>query len=530
VTHRLAFLPLLALCACQTTDGAHDTTGDPIDPLGGDGVGELELDADELQFGTVNLGSSGEASVLLSNIGDGDLSIEALAISPEDAFFTVDPLQGLVLPAGQSVELGVHYTPLDVGPETGWLRIEADIPDTWSHTVFLEGRGTGPRLVFEPEGVGIDDAQPGCDHPLEINLANRGDQALTIESLGWLADSDELWLEEPPALPWELHPGELLNLLAHYRPIGQGEDQASLEVESSDPLAPLQWLALEAACPEVIEVEQRFVWRGEVGTDVILAMDSSASMQMELGEIREQLADTQQALADAGVDFQLGLVYTDSGCVQGSTPWLDPSHSREDALAALIEMSTIEEAASNAERAFMQLEAALAQTGTGGCNEGLRREGYQLQLVGISDEPEQSVNTWAYYTTLFQSYAGDPDEVTVHAVGGDYPGGCDGASAYTGMYEATVSTGGELVSICSGSWGMELATAIAAHQGGDHVLPLDHHPVPESIELWVDGERRSEGWSYSEAGVHIAFDEGQEPPDGAEIDLAYIALGDCGGR
>jgi hypothetical protein len=478
----------------------------------------------------VALGASGEASLQLGNIGDGDLTLEALEISPSDAFFSCEPLEGLVIRPGESAELAVSFAPLDVGTETGWLRIEADIPDTWSHAVFLEGRGTGARLVLEPGSVTLDDAQPGCDHPLGINLANRGDRALSIEALDWLADSQELWLEPPPSLPWELYPGELLNLLAHYRPTGEGEDAASLEVASSDPLAPLQWLAIEAACPEAMEVQQRFVWQAAPGADVIVAVDVSASMLEDLDETHAQLAETAEALSAAGVDFQLGVVYADRGCVQGGTRWLDPSLGREEAHAALREMIEITEPYSNAERAFMLLEAALAEAGPGGCNEGLLREGHQRNLVGISDEPEQSVNSWSYYVTLFQSYADDPDEVTVHAVGGDYPGGCEGASAYTGMYEATVATGGELVSLCSSRWGMELAEAIEAHQGGDQVLPLDQHPVPESIELHIDGALMGEGWSYVPSGVHVAFDEGHEPPDGAEIDIEYIARGDCDER
>ena len=45
-------------------------------------------------------------------------------------------------------------------------------------------------------------------------------------------------------------------------------------------------------------------------------------------------------------------------------------------------------------------------------------------------------------TYLFQGLKTNPDDVVFHAIGGDYPSGCGGNDAYTGMYEASVATGG----------------------------------------------------------------------------------------
>ncbi len=71
----------------------------------------------------------------------------------------------------------------------------------------------------------------------------------------------------------------------------------------------------------------------------------------------------------------------------------------------------------------------------------------------VSDEPEQSVNPYTYYVSLFQGMKADPDDVVIHAVAGDYPGGCGSASAGTGYYEATVATGGVFLSICASRLG-----------------------------------------------------------------------------
>ena len=50
------------------------------------------------------------------------------------------------------------------------------------------------------------------------------------------------------------------------------------------------------------------------------------------------------------------------------------------------------------EKAFMMLEATLAESvDSGGCNWGLLREDATLNVVGVSDEPEQSINNYSYY-------------------------------------------------------------------------------------------------------------------------------------
>jgi hypothetical protein len=118
----------------------------------------------------------------------------------------------------------------------------------------------------------------------------------------------------------------------------------------------------------------------------------------------------------------------------------------------------------------------------------------------------------------------------VHGVGGDYPGGCGSgdfaASAYTGVYEATVASGGTLVSICSEGWGAELAKHIGTHVGGTARLELSHEPVPGSLELRVDGVRWEEGWSLT-GRTTISFDDDHRPHDGAEIELSYTVAVSC---
>ena len=175
----------------------------------------------------------------------------------------------------------------------------------------------------------------------------------------------------------------------------------------------------------------------------------------------------------------------------------------------------------NTERAFSLFEAALSSANikSGGCNDGFYREDATLSLVGVSDEPEQSVNPYTYYVSLFQSMKSDSDDVVMHAIGGDYPTGCSSASAYTGFYEATVATGGLFLSICATDFGTYLE-ALAEGSAADLTsFELTDFPVPDTIEVTVNGFPQNTGWTYDAASNTINFEEDYVPEGGSTIEV-----------
>ena len=146
----------------------------------------------------------------------------------------------------------------------------------------------------------------------------------------------------------------------------------------------------------------------------------------------------------------------------------------------------------------------------------------------VSDEPEQSVNLWPYYVSLFQGMKDDPDDVVIHAVAGDYPGGCGSASAGTGYYEATVATGGLFLSICATDWGSHLQEIAQASAGQlNDSFELTQLPVPETIEVQVDGIRTTTGWQYDAATNAVVFDRDHIPAGGSTVEVEYKLMPDC---
>jgi hypothetical protein len=263
-------------------------------------------------------------------------------------------------------------------------------------------------------------------------------------------------------------------------------------------------------------------------TDIIFAVDKSCSMSDDITNVQNNFGTFVSTLSGLDADYQVAAVIADNGCISGDDLYIDNSFSEADAQSSITSMITATGSyGTNTERAFMLLEATLSEASSGGCNDGLVREDATLNLVGISDEPEQSVNSYSYYVSLFQSLKSDPDDVIMHAIGGDYPSGCGSASAYTGFYEATVATGGLFLSICATDFGAHLEALAEGSAADLNSFELTEWPVPETISVKIDGITTTIGWEYNATDNAIDFDSDYVPEGGSTIEVDYSLYGDC---
>ena len=184
--------------------------------------------------------------------------------------------------------------------------------------------------------------------------------------------------------------------------------------------------------------------------------------------------------------------------------------------------------------AFALLEECLAESvSSNGCNAGLVREDAKLALVGISDEVEQSPgyssnsNYWQTYVSLFQSLKNNPDDLVIHAIGGDAGTGCGNNDPYTGMIEAANATGGLFLSLCATDWGAHLEALAEGSAADLSSFPLTDYPVPETIVVKINGLTTTVGWEYNTSINTIDFDTDYIPEGGSTIDVDYAVYGNC---
>ena len=161
------------------------------------------------------------------------------------------------------------------------------------------------------------------------------------------------------------------------------------------------------------------------------------------------------------------------------------------------------------------LEAALTETGVGGCNEGLLRADATLNLVLVSDEEEQSEQDPSHYLSLFEAWAGSARSLRVHAIGGDPYSGCGTAEPYDRAYEATEATGGTFLSLCATDWSGHVERLAEAFELELEVFALSSVPLRETLRVTVDSAPQATGWDYDADDNAVVFESGQVPPGGA---------------
>jgi hypothetical protein len=172
-----------------------------------------------------------------------------------------------------------------------------------------------------------------------------------------------------------------------------------------------------------------------------------------------------------------------------------------------------------AESGLQELMSALSSTAVAAPGGPFFREGAELVLVVVSDEPDQSAGDVGTYLDFFRSL---DEGVVLHAVIGTKE--CLATADLGARYDdAANALGGDILPICS-DWGaaLELVPETAGSLETRFGLSL---PVDETtLVVEVDGVQAG-GWSYDAASPAIVFDE--PPPAGSTIVVTYEVLTDC---
>jgi len=135
----LAFLSWLSLTACGSVTQTATTTGTPPPPSG---TGQLSVSRTSMDFGNVVVGSISTQIIMLSNSGNGGLTVSPPQVTGSD--FSVNVLMfPLKLGPGQSSNLSVAFAPKSVASETGSISIVSDASAS-PVAVNLSGSGFTP--------------------------------------------------------------------------------------------------------------------------------------------------------------------------------------------------------------------------------------------------------------------------------------------------------------------------------------------------------------------------------------------------
>ena len=182
---------------------------------------------------------------------------------------------------------------------------------------------------------------------------------------------------------------------------------------------------------------------------------------------------------------------------------------------------------------FLAIHDAL----NGGVNEHFLRESADLRVIHVSDEPDQSVGVsfpehgqWpaSEFATYLQNSKSSPERVAISDISGGLAG-CASAGPGTDYVLATQLTGGISASICDSNWAASLTALAWLSQVFADTFELSDVPVGGSVEVWLDGVERYEGWIYDPVLNAVVFDASHVPEDGELIEVEYVPPPFCSG-
>jgi hypothetical protein len=520
----------------ETTDGLND--------LSEDGVPDIVVNPPVINFPDLDAtgGAQAQEIVIVSNIGTVDLHIEDIYVDDDTGPFSLNAITSPLIPPNGQAQFAVTFGPQTASNSRGYAYIESDDPDTPVAEIQLNGVGVAPIIDISPSEYDFGTLYVGCDSSQPLTIANIGTADLIVDTFNWSTASNDLSFDPLEqvngSLPWTIAPNQSVDVFVDYAPLDELSDASFLTVSSNDPYLPEALVTQEALGEIYAENTDSFEQPTQGSTDIIFAVDRSCSMSEDVANVTNNFGSFIGTLTAMDADFHVAATVGDSGCVNGPPMYIDSSFSVSDAQSTIVSMIDINNNvvpyASNTERAFVLFELFLEEAvdingypDPSGCNYGVIRREAKLALVGVSDEPEQSPNQYSTYVSLFQGLKANPDDVVIHAIGGDYPSGCGNNDAYTGMYEASVATGGLFLSLCATDWGSQLQ-ALAEGSAQDLTsFELTQWPVPETIVVRLDGQTTTIGWTYNPTDNAIDFDTDYVPEGGSIIEVDYAVYGDC---
>ncbi len=483
---------------------------------GADGVvPAIELDPMTVDLGAHAEGETATATVTIHNRGETPLELSNVYIDGDSAFTLLSEWPESILPSTHA-EVEVAFT-ASSNRQSAYLTVESNAPADPVISATLKGEGLYPALRVLPDPYYMGSAEPSCPKSGQVEIVNAGTADLEVQSLVLVGEGFEIAAEIE--FPFTLAPEASVPVSLGFLGDEAGEVEATLYATSNDP-AGVRQAALKLTVEEPPqEASDYFVQPGGPydATDIFVYVDQSGSMsddQARLASNFQDFADTLDALL---LDWQLMVSTADSGCHNGDI--LSPYVA--DANAQFTQ--AVRGGGGNYTEAGLTITREAFETAGGsGCNAGFLRDEAKTMAVLVSDEPEQSRDSWSSMVDEILDLA---PLTSVVAIVGPVPGGCSTAAPGTGYVEAATATGGDSLSICETDWGtyFQDIASLASEEPKDR-LQLSWTPNLATLEVTIDSEP-TYAWTYDPATNAVVFTT--IPEVGSRVEATYYVQSDC---
>ena len=200
---------------------------------------DIVVEPSALQFGTLRLDEEERQTFTIRNEGTIGLDVSSVSVAVGFSFELAEDPGELRIPAGESVDVEVVFSPRGQDENFGQIIVASNDPDTPEANVDLLGMGQVPDLVIDPPSVDFGQSFVPCGDTTQLTLRNEGADELLITGIDYGSPLDGFTIptlqDVRDELPMSLLPGESAALSVVWEPEIAGVDLAAIEVWSNDP-------------------------------------------------------------------------------------------------------------------------------------------------------------------------------------------------------------------------------------------------------------------------------------------------------
>ena len=387
---------------------------------------EIMVHPTELFFGNVRSGHETEQELFsIINVGNATLYVEPILMDGSTRYDIPDYAnEDLILQPGEILDVPVDYAPVTYEHNGAVVKVISNDEEDDEIFVTMEGYGDAPKIDINPEFVDYGDISIGCDNEYRVTIDNIGNLELEIDNVVQMTTlPNDIYIDygSLPEPPWNMLPGEQIDLLVKYTPSDIGNDESIVKIDSNDPVRNEVEISQIGKGDVEHWIVEEWVQEEEKIYDILWVIDNSGSMRPFQSRLAQNIGNFVSLLSlDSSVDYRLGFITTDDHRLIG--PYIDNNTPNPGHFAAS-EILGIGTSGSGNEKGLEELSAALEEFDNSG---NFIRYDAELIVIFVSDEQDNSplpyshdINAYDYYTPV--------DKIKMYAVIGDYPEGCRGA-------------------------------------------------------------------------------------------------------
>jgi len=332
--------------------------GDDAGTFAGVDLAEIRVTPREVTFSQVDIGQSDARVVTVENLGGEQLIISDFSWTGSTADFSLNGLDGLVVPGNEIATFTINYAPTDEVVDDGVLSIESN-GGRASVTVTTIGQGSALRT--EPAAIDLIADAIGETVAQNVRVFNTGNQVYTLTALSLITGSADFNMALLDAeVPVEIGPNDEVTVQIIFAPSNGGIDEGNLLLEhnadnavSGGTIVPItgslrtpqiqvepNFVEFEAVPPDETRIETAVVSNVGQSTleirDIYFDVDSDDDFAIVAFGGVDYTPDAFEAVSiEAGDELELELAFTPTGGGSGQATAIIFSNDPEFSLFEL---------------------------------------------------------------------------------------------------------------------------------------------------------------------------------------------------